>query len=97
MDAADPAVHREIEKIVTTETNRHGITHHNLRHRNIGDAYLVELHLAFPSNILLRDAHRIATEIEESLEKNIHPAAHVTTHLECEGDHEDNLGGSTRV
>ena len=92
MDAADPAVHREIEKIVTTETNRHGITHHNLRHRNIGDAYLVELHLAFPSNILLRDAHRIATEIEESLEKNIHPAAHVTTHLECEGDHEEAAG-----
>jgi cation diffusion facilitator family transporter len=97
MDAADPTVHREIEKIVTAETNRHGITHHNLRHRNIGDAYLVELHLAFPSNILLRDAHRIATEIEESLEKNIHPAAHVTTHLECEGDHEDDLGGSARV
>jgi cation diffusion facilitator family transporter len=92
MDAADPAVHREIEKIVTTETNRHGITHHNLRHRNIGDAYLVELHLAFPSNILLRDAHRVATEIEESLEKNIHPAAHVTTHLECEGDHEEAAG-----
>jgi cation diffusion facilitator family transporter len=89
MDAADPAVHQEIEKIVTAETNKHGITHHNLRHRNIGDAYLVELHLAFPSDILLRDAHRVATEIEESLEKSIHPAAHVITHLECEGDHED--------
>ncbi|MGA0850185.1 MAG: cation transporter dimerization domain-containing protein, partial [Chthoniobacterales bacterium] len=58
-----------------------------LRHRNIGDAYLVELHLAFPSDILLRDAHRVATEIEESLEKSIHPAAHVITHLECVGDH----------
>ncbi len=89
MDAADPAVHQEIEKIVTAETNKHGITHHNLRHRNIGDAYLVELHLAFPADILLRDAHRVATEIEESLEKSIHPAAHVITHLECEGDHSD--------
>ncbi|MGA1539421.1 MAG: cation diffusion facilitator family transporter [Chthoniobacterales bacterium] len=87
MDAADPAVQRKIEKIVTAETSKHGITHHNLRHRNIGDAYLVELHLAFPSDILLRDAHRVATEIEESLEKSIHPAAHVITHLECEGDH----------
>jgi cation diffusion facilitator family transporter len=89
MDAADPVVHREIEKIVTTETAKHGISHHNLRHRNIGDAYLVELHLAFPAEILLRDAHRVATAIEESLEKSIHPAAHVITHLECEGDHED--------
>ena len=87
MDAADPAVHREIERIVTAEASKHGITHHNLRHRNIGDAYLVELHLDFPPDILLRDAHRMATEIEESLEKSIHPAAHVITHLECEGDH----------
>ncbi|MFN9940265.1 MAG: cation diffusion facilitator family transporter, partial [bacterium] len=38
MDAADPAVHREIERIVTAEASKHGITHHNLRHRNIGDA-----------------------------------------------------------
>ena len=62
---------------------------HNLRHRNIGDAHLVELHLTFPNAVLLRDAHRVATEIEEALERNIHPAAHVITHLECDGDHAD--------
>jgi cation diffusion facilitator family transporter len=88
MDAADPQIHRVIEKIVTAETARHGISHHNLRHRNIGDAHLVELHLTFPQHILLRDAHRVATRVEEALEKEIHPAAHVITHLECEGDHE---------
>lgn len=87
MDEADPEVHREIERIVDRETSRHGISHHNLRHRNIGDAHLVELHLGFPADILLRDAHRIATEIENALERDIRPAAHVTTHLECEGDH----------
>ena len=87
MDAADPQTHRTIENIVTTETARHGISHHNLRHRNVGDAYLIELHLTFPPGILLRDAHRIATEIEDAVEKNIHPAAHVITHLECDGDH----------
>lgn len=88
MDATDPAVHRAIEEMVSIETRKHGITHHNLRHRNIGDAHLVELHLDFPPDILLRDAHRVATDIEESLERNIHPAAQVITHLECEGDHE---------
>jgi len=90
MDAADPAVHRQIEEIVDRETRRHSITHHNLRHRNIGDAHLVELHLTFPPDVLLRDAHRVATEIEDSLEQSIHPAAHVTTHLECDGDHTEN-------
>ena len=83
MDAADPEVHREIERIVEQETRRHGITHHNLRHRNIGDAHLVELHLDFPRDMLLCDAHRIATVIENTLEKEIRPAAHVITHLEC--------------
>lgn len=90
MDAADPRVHRQIIELVDTETRRHGITHHNLRHRNIGDAHLVELHLTFHREILLRDAHRIATEIERVVEDNIHPAAHVITHLECDGDHDEN-------
>jgi cation diffusion facilitator family transporter len=89
MDAADPRVHRQIIELVDAETRRHDITHHNLRHRNIGDAHLVELHLTFHRDILLRDAHRIATEIERVVEENIHPAAHVITHLECDGDHDD--------
>ena len=87
MDAADPAIHRQIEELVMAETRKHGITHHNLRHRNIGDAHHVELHLDFPPDVLLRDAHRVATQIEDSLEEKIHPAARVITHLECEGDH----------
>lgn len=88
MDATDPAVHREIREIVDSETRKHGITHHNLRHRNIGDAHLVELHLTFPREVLLRDAHTVATEIERAVENRIHPAAHVITHLECDGDHD---------
>jgi cation diffusion facilitator family transporter len=87
MDAADPGIHALIEAIVLEETVRHGITHHNLRHRNIGDAHLVELHLCFPDDVLLRDAHRVATAVEEAIERSIKPAALVTTHLECEGDH----------
>ncbi len=87
MDAADPEVNRTIEALVAAETSRHGISHHNLRHRNIGDAHLVEVHLTFPDDARLRDAHRVATEIEDALEKSIRPAAHVTTHLECEADH----------
>ena len=89
MDAADPAVHRQIVDLVNAETRQHGITHHNLRHRNIGDAHLVELHLSFTRDILLRDAHAVATQIEETVERTIHPAAHVITHLECDGDHDD--------
>ena len=87
MDAADPRTNALIRSIVDEETRRHGITHHNLRHRNIGDAHLVDLHLCFPDDILLRDAHRVATAVEEAIESAVKPAALVTTHLECEGDH----------
>lgn len=89
MDATDPDVGQEIEKLAEAETRKRGISHHNLRHRNIGDAHLVELHLTFPDETLLRDAHRVATEIENALEKSIRPAAQVITHLECERDHNE--------
>ncbi len=88
MDEADQQTGSQIEKIVSEETTRRGITFHNLRHRNIGDAHWVEMHLEFPRDVLLRDAHRAATEIEEAVEGRIRPAAHVITHLECVGDHD---------
>jgi len=88
MDEADPETGSLIEQIVAEETQRRGIGFHNLRHRNVGDAHWVELHLDFPAEILLRDAHRAATEIEEALETRIRPAAQVITHLECVGDHD---------
>jgi len=88
MDEADPETNDQIEKIVDEETRRRGIGFHNLRHRNIGDAHWIEMHLEFPTDILLRDAHRAATEIEEAVEGRIRPAAQVITHLECVGDHD---------
>lgn len=88
MDEADPETGDLIERIAAEETQRRGIGFHNLRHRNVGDAHWVELHLDFPADILLRDAHLAATEIEEALESRIRPAAQVITHLECVGDHD---------
>ena len=88
MDEADPETNSQIESIVAEETRRRGIAFHNLRHRNIGDAHWVELHLEFPPDILLRDAHRAATEIEQAVEARVRPAAQVITHLECVGDHD---------
>lgn len=93
MDAADPEANRIIESIVKEETAKRGISFHNLRHRNVGDAHLVELHLDFPADALLKDAHRLATEIEDAIESKIHPAANVITHLECEDDHASDTRG----
>jgi cation diffusion facilitator family transporter len=87
MDEADPKVQKLITEILDRETERRNVSYHNLRHRNLGDTQWVEFHLVFPAGVLLSDAHRIATEIEEVLSSKVAPKAKVTTHLESALDH----------
>ncbi len=88
MDTADPATQAEIRAVLDRETNQNAVTYHNLRHRNMGDAHWIEVHLVFPAGVLLSDAHRTATRIENSICREIKPRAHVTTHLESALDHD---------
>ena len=87
MDEADPKLQKLITEILDRETERRHVSYHNLRHRNLGDTQWVEFHLVFPAGVLLSDAHRIATEIEEVLGSKVQPKAKVTTHLESALDH----------
>lgn len=89
MDRADPKAHRQLVEILDREAGSRGISYHALRHRNIGDAHWVEVHLMFPDDSLLAEAHRTATAIEKSIESSLVPRAHVTTHLECQTDHDE--------
>lgn len=88
MDRADPEAQRQLEEILDRETERQGISYHALRHRNVGDSHWVELHFLFPDGTPLAEAHRTATIIEREIERALLPHAHVTSHLECQGDHE---------
>lgn len=89
MDSADPETHKKLVEILNGEMTRRGLSYHELRHRNVGDAQWVEFHLLFPDEISLREAHRIATEIEHVVETSVEPHAHVTTHLETASDHDE--------
>jgi cation diffusion facilitator family transporter len=88
MDKADPETHRQLVSLLNRETAKHGLSYHALRHRNVGDAQWVEMHLLFPVGTALADAHRTATAIEQLIEVSLPPRAYVTTHLECQGDHD---------
>src|SRR5215472_9912593 len=88
MDASDPETQTRILAVLDREAARHSITYHNLRHRNMGDSYWIDVHLVFPPGVLLSDAHRVATAIETCLETTFEPSAHVTTHLESALDHD---------
>lgn len=82
LDEADPSIRAEIEALLDEETRRRGISYHALRHRRSGDGYSIDVHLLFPENMTIGEAHRFATEIERVLEQNIKPSADVHTHLE---------------
>lgn len=87
MDEAEPEAHKTLVGILDRETQQRGLAYHDLRHRNLGDAHSVEVHLVFPEGESLARAHRTATEIEKTIEKSLPPRAFVTTHLECASDH----------
>ena len=87
MDKAEPAAQAKLTEILARETQQRGLSYHHLRHRNLGDAHWVEVHLLFPENSSLAEAHRLATDIERVIEESLEPRAYVTTHLECASDH----------
>ncbi len=87
MDTADPEVQQQLESLLDETTRRHGIHYHGLRHRDAGDGFLVECHLLFPDTMTVREAHGIATEIEQAIEATLKPAARAITHLEPLQDH----------
>ena len=89
MDKADPEAQKKLVEILDRETQQRGLTYHHLRHRHLGDAHWVEVHLLFPEGVSLTKAHRIATEIERVIEVSLEPRAYVSTHLECASDHGD--------
>ena len=87
MDAADPQVQKQLIDILEKQTQERGIEYHHLRHRSLGDLHWVDFHLLFPQDTTIRDAHRVATEIEKVIETTLEPGAHVTSHLEAIEDH----------
>jgi cation diffusion facilitator family transporter len=88
MDEADPVIQRQITDMLEQQCAKYNISHHLMRQRFNGFSYDVDVHLVFPDDMKIRDAHRIATEIETVIESQLSPAAHVTTHLEPRDDHE---------
>ncbi len=88
LDEADPKTTEKIEAILTEETTRRGIAFHELRHRHNGDGHIIDVHLLFPNATPLTTAHRMATEIEETLSQRILPFADVHTHLEPLEEHD---------
>lgn len=88
MDKANPMVESQLTEILNQAKNDHDIGWHRLRHRDMGDRQWIDLHMQFDDDMSIRDAHQIATRIEDKLSRSLNPTARVTTHLEPKKDHD---------
>ncbi|MBL8141061.1 MAG: cation transporter [Acidobacteria bacterium] len=88
MDYSDPEVRRAVENALTTECRARGMRFHEVRLRSLGQRVLVDVHLLFPFEMPLGEAHRIATAVEQTVEQQVAFDVEFVTHLESFDDHE---------
>ena len=87
LDYSDPAVGHKIRARLDAVCQELGIEYHGVRFRTTGYRQFIEIHLLFPDQMRLGAAHRLATEVEERLTRDLEMPAEVTTHLESLEDH----------
>jgi cation diffusion facilitator family transporter len=87
MDYADPEVGRILKQRLDVISAEMDVRYHGVRFRNTGYRLQIELHLLFPFETPLGEAHSIATRIERSLQDTLDQPAEVVTHLESLEDH----------
>lgn len=87
MDYSDPGVLREVEAQLERIAAPLGVRYHGVRIRHTGYRLIVHVHLLFPYRTPLGEAHRLATEIEQTLREILGSPVEVVTHLEAVEDH----------
>jgi divalent metal cation (Fe/Co/Zn/Cd) transporter len=87
MDYSDPDTGRKLRWELDKLCARLGIEYHGVRFRTTGHTLMIEVHLLYPYEIAVGEAHTIATQVEESLPKALGVPAQVITHLEAAEDH----------
>src|SRR5664280_2571489 len=87
MDYADPVLTRTVNERLVAASRDLGFEHHAVRIRNTGNRIIIDLHLLFPFQMLVGDAHRMATDLEQRLPSALRMPCEVVTHLESLEDH----------
>lgn len=87
MDYADPAVGGLLAKHLDEITQTLGISYHGVRFRETGGRLMVEVHLLFPYQMSVGEAHSVATYLESTLQDALGKPAEIVTHLEALEDH----------
>jgi cation diffusion facilitator family transporter len=94
MERADSATTQRITAALEDARQRGDIVGwHQLRHRRVNDRLWVELHLLFPGDLSLVDAHRQATVVEEAV-RTVFDGANVSVISHLEPDTHDHPAGA---
>ncbi len=88
MDEGDPEMEGLIQRAIDEETKGHGLTYHQLRYRISGASVWAEMHLLFPRNTPLEEAHKQASEVEAALSRRLPGSFQIVTHLEPLDEHD---------
>lgn len=81
MDRALPEPDMERIREILEPYRTRGLDYHALRTRRAGRLRLVDMHLLVPGAMTVREAHRVADEIEDRIREAL-PGSAVLTHLE---------------
>ncbi len=87
MDYADPATGRLLREKLDAICGRLNLEYHGVRYRNAGQRLMVDVHLLFPQETPVGEAHRQATALEDELSASMAIPVDVVTHLESLDDH----------
>lgn len=89
LDYSDPSLGRQLRERLDEQCGALGLHYHGVRFRSTGQTVLIEVHLLFPFDVTLGEAHRRATELEDRLKSSLPLPAEVVTHLESLEDHSE--------
>ena len=87
MDYADPDVAKLLRTHLDDLARELGVQYHGLRFYSTSYRTIVQVHVLFPWERAVGEAHAIATKIEEELPKRTGMPIDVSTHLEAIEDH----------
>lgn len=84
MDKADANAEARIRTILGDYCTEYNLSYHRLRLRNSGATLHVDYHLIVSDSLTMREAHELATHMEERIKSSFETVVTVLTHLEGE-------------
>ena len=87
LDYSDPDQGHALREQLDAVCSELGIRYHGVRFRSTGYRTIVDVHLLFPFDMPVGEAHRLATRVEETVAARLDFPTEISTHLEALEDH----------